>query len=156
MIQKFINTMKNLLQRLIILFKQIIGNMFSKFREHSHLAVKITDALKASVENPISDVAVILIPGDVDDKILAKLKTVIGPIAEKTALIHGILQESETNSDVVAVIIAKLKEMKPELRVNFWVTFSSELVLALTDGKISLAEAYILAQLAFLELRKNK
>jgi spermidine/putrescine-binding protein len=155
MILKFINIMKNLLNNLINFVKKIIGTAFDALKEQSHLAVKITDALKSAVESPIADIVVNLIPGDVDDKILAKLKIIIGPIAEKTALIHGILQESETNSDVVAAVIAKLKEMKPELRANFWVTFSAQLNLALADGKISLAEAYILAQLAFLESRKK-
>jgi spermidine/putrescine-binding protein len=156
MITKFINFMKNLFNAIVSFTQRILGNVFNTFKEQSHTAVKVTDLLKRVVESPITDVVVTLIPGDVDDKILAKLRTVIGPVAEKTALAHGILQSSDTNSDVVDAVIQKLKELKPELRANFWVTFSAELNLALADGKISFSEAYILAQLAFLEIRKNR
>lgn len=156
MITKIINFMKKLLNQLISFVSRILGNAFDKFRDQSHLAVRVTDLLKHAVESPIADVVVTLIPGNVDDVLLAKLRRVIDPVVEKTALVHGILQASNSQSDVVASVIAALVEMKPELRGNFWVTFSAELNLALADGKLSFSEAYILAQLAFLELRKNK
>jgi spermidine/putrescine-binding protein len=156
MLTKFINFMRNLFNSLVAFVTKIIGNVFEKFKEQSYLAVKVTDMLKSAVESPIADVIVTLIPGDTDDKLLIKLRAIIGPVVEKVGMAHGILQASETNSDVIEAVIAKLKEMKPELRSNFWVTFSAELNLALADGKISFAEAYILAQLAFLEIRKNR
>lgn len=147
--------MKNLLNSLLAFVTRIIGNVFDTFRAQSHVAVKVTDILKKAVESPIADAVVTLIPGDIDDKLLAKLRSVVGPVAEKTALAHGILQVSDTNSDVIEAVVTKLKEIKPELRSNFWVTFSAELNLALADGKISFSEAYILAQLAYLEARKK-
>lgn len=156
MLTKFINFMKNLFNSIASFVRRLVGNVFETFREQSHIAVKVTDLLKNAVESPIADAVVALIPGEGDNIILAKLRTIVGPVAKKTAIAHGILQASDTNSDVISSVIDALKELKPELRSYFWVTFSAELNLALADGKISFSEAYILAQLAYLELRKNK
>jgi len=147
--------MKNLLAKLTLLVQVFLDKAFKELRKQSIVVVKVTGLLKKAVESPIADGVVNLIPGDEDDKILAKLREKVVPVLEKVAIAHGILHASSTNSDVINAVIEKLKELHPELRASFWVVFSGELNMALADGKISLAEALILAQLAYVEIFKK-
>jgi hypothetical protein len=121
------------------------------------VAVKVTYGLKKVVESPVLDVITDIIPGDLDDKIQEKLRLIVPIVAQKLAIAHGILKESETDSNAVAAIIEYLKS--PELnigtRVSFWIMFSGELNKALSDDRMTLSEAVALAQLVYTEI-KNK
>jgi hypothetical protein len=46
--------------------------------------------------------------------------------------------------------------MNPDARVSFWVLFSGELNKALSDNKLDLAEAFVLSQMAYIELKRAK
>lgn len=147
--------MKKLFEKIAAFVRKALGTIFDEFRKHSEAAVKVTANIKKFVESPITDVVTTLIPGDVDDAIAAKLRVVLPQVLQKVAIMHGILKENETNADVIENIIANLKEINPDARVSFWVLFSGELNKALSDGKLELAEAFILAQMAYLELKKK-
>lgn len=148
--------MKTLISKLILLVKVFLDKAFKELRKQSILVVKVTDIIKKAVESPVADTVVDLIPGEGDDELLQKLREKVVPILVKVSIAHGILHSSETNSDVISAVITKLKESNPDLRSSFWVIFSGELNLALADGKINLAEALVLAQLAYLEIVKKK
>lgn len=148
--------MKKLFEKLSSFVKSILGNIFDEFKKHSEAAVKVTGNIKKLVESPIADVVVTVIPGDVDNAIVEKLRKVLPEVTQKVAILHGILKENDTNSDIVASVIENLKQMNPDARVSFWVLFSGELNKALSDGKLELAEAFVLSQMAYIELKKNK
>lgn len=148
------NCMKKFLEKLRLFVVSVVGNVFDLFRLNSEVAVKITSILKKYVEDPASDLIVSIIPGDIDNIILAKLKKVLPVVLEKVSLAHGILLSSETDSDVVSAVIDHLKSISPELRAAFWVSFSGELNVALSDGKLSFAEAVALAQLVYINSKK--
>ncbi len=148
--------MKKLFKQIVDFIKNLYGDTFELLRNKSGVAVKVTDKLKSVVESPFADVVVDLIPGDVDNAILTQLKVVVPKVAWKLSVAHGILQASDTNSDAIAKLIEKLKEMHPEARVAFWVLFAGEVNLALSDGKITLSEALTLSQLAYTEIKKKK
>jgi hypothetical protein len=147
--------MKKLFEKLAFFVQRLLGNVFAEFRKHSEAAVRVTSKIKQLVESPITDVITTLIPGDIDDKIAEKLREVLPIALTKIAILHGILKENETNADVIGDIISNLKEMNPNARIAFWVMFSGELNVALSDGKLQLAEAFILAQMAYLEIKNT-
>jgi hypothetical protein len=148
--------MKKLFEKLSSFVKSLLGNVFDEFRKHSELAVKVTDNIKKLVESPIADVAVTIIPGDVDNILVEKARNILPEVVEKVAILHGILKENDKNSDIVNSVIENLKQLNPDVRVSFWVLFSGELNKALSDGKLTLAESFVLAQMAYIELKKNK
>jgi len=148
--------MKKLFEKLSSFVKSILGNIFDEFKKHSEAAVKVTGNIKKLVESPIADVVVTVIPGDIDNAIVEKLRKVLPEVTQKVAILHGILKENDTNSDIIASVIENLKQMNPDARVTFWVLFSGELNKALSDGKLDLAEAFVLSQMAYIELKKNK
>jgi len=143
--------MKKLLDKISLFLSTLIGGLFELFRKHAELAVKITGNLKAIIESPITGVIADLIPGDLDNKVLLRLQKVVPVVAEKMALTYGILKENDKNSDAYDAIVKHLKQLNPDARASFWIIFSGELNLALSDGKLTLAEAVSLAQLVYAE-----
>jgi hypothetical protein len=148
--------MKKIFEKLSSFVKNLFGNVFSELKKHSELAVKVTDNIKKLVESPIADVISVIIPGDADDILIAKARVVLPQVVEKVAILHGILKENDTNSDVVANIIENLKQLNPDARISFWVMFAAELNKALSDGKLTLAESFVLTQMSYIELKNNK
>lgn len=149
--------MKNFFKRLIDFVKNKYQDLFEIFRKNSEVAVKVTHALKNAVENPMVDIVTDIIPGDLDDKIHEKLRLIVPIVAQKIAIAHGILKESETNSNAITAIVDYLKspEVNVGVRASFWIMFSGELNKALSDDKITLSEAVALAQLVYTEIKKK-
>jgi hypothetical protein len=150
------NTMKKLFEKLTSFVRGALGLAFDQFRTHAEVAVKMTANIKKIVESPIGDTIVTLIPGDIDNKILAKLRQVLPQVLERMLILSNIVKENDTNTDVIESIISHLKNLHPEARVSFWVLFSAELNRALSDGKIEMAEAFVLSQMVYLEIKKDK
>lgn len=146
-----------LLRRLELFFITVFAKEFELLKKNSEVAVKITNSLKSIVESPILDVATYLIPGDLDDKILVKARSVVPRIAMEMAIAHGIIQQATTNQQVYAAIVEHIRKVhNPEGRVGFWLEFSARLNQALADGKIEFGEAASLAQIVYLELKRQK
>lgn len=135
---------------------RFFGNLFRTtgefLRKNSEVAVKATQVLKSIVESPVVDVIVTLTPTGLDNAIAAKLRKVMPEVVTKMALAHNIIEKSTVPSVAIARIVDYLKILKPEARTAFWLQFSAELNHALADGKITFAEAVILAQMAYKEL----
>jgi len=152
-----IEKMKNFIKKVTGFLKNLFTDLFEELKKNSFLAVKITDKLKEMVESPVLDFVVDnLIKGEVDNFILEKLRVILPEVAFKIAVVHGIMQESDSSSESIAKLVEYLKGLNPNARVAFWVLFSGELNLSLADGKINLAEAFALAQLAYNELKGRK
>lgn len=153
--KKFINYMKNLLQNLVSWVKVILGNLLEHFKVSAKIAIDITTKLKLIVESEVLDLAVDLIPGDVDNKVLDKIRSILPLVIKKVSLVAGIVSDSDTNSEAVKKFIEHLRTLNPEGRKAFWVTFAAEMNIALSDGKLSFPEAVILTQLTYAELTKK-
>lgn len=148
--------MKKFLDKIWRSLNDLFQTTFDFLIKNSIVAVRITDVLKNVVEHQLAEFVVTVIPGEIDDKILHILKKVVPEISHKLAVIHGLLQEGDSKSDSIDRIITYLQSLNPDARVSFWIMFSGELNLALSDGKINLAEAVALAQLSFNELKNRK
>jgi hypothetical protein len=145
--------MKNLIRKIGAFLKKLTGKAFELLRNNASLAVEVTNRLKTIVESGTAGTVVELIPGKADDAALAVLRKVLPIVANKLALVFGALKENANNADAVEAIIEKLKALSPELRGSFYLAFSAELSAALSDGKISLAEAASLAQMLYIEAK---
>lgn len=149
--------MKEFIKKLTDIIKKLFSDLFEILKENSIIAVKITDKLKDIVESNILDFVVDnLIEGQTDNIILDKLRKLVPEVAFKIAVVHGIMKESDSSSESIAKMVEYLKSLNPNARIAFWVMFSGELNLALADGKINLAEAFMLSQLAYNELKNKK
>jgi hypothetical protein len=148
--------MKNLIKRITSIAKKLFSDAFIFLKAQSIVVVNVTDMLKSAVESDVVKFIVENSPTKIDDVILEKLKVEIPKVAFKIAVVHGIMSNSDNSSEAIDKLITHLKGLNPGARVSFWVMFSGELNLALSDGKINLSEAFMLAQLAYNELKNNK
>jgi len=153
--KKFIKYMKNLFQQILNWVKGTLGNLLEHFKGVAKIAVEITTKLKFIVESEALDVAVDLIPGNLDNKILDKIRIILPQVIKRVSLVAGIVSESDSNSEAIQKFIAHLRSLNPEGRKAFWVTFAAEMNIALSDGKLTFAEAVILTQLTYTELIKK-
>lgn len=151
-----INYMRHLLKKIGEFLRRTTGNAFDALRANASLAVLVTDRLKIIVESDTAAVVADLIPGKMDDVALATLRQVLPVVTKKLAVIFGALQANSKNADAVEVVIAKLRTLAPSMRGAFYLAFSAELNAALSDGKISLAEAAALAQMVYAEMREAR
>jgi hypothetical protein len=148
--------MKNLFQQIVTWVKGVLGTLLDHFKGIAKVAVEVTTKLKFIVESEALDVAVDLIPGDLDNKILDKVRTILPIVIKKISLGAGIINESDSNSEAIQKFIAHLRSLNPEGRKAFWVTFAAEMNISLSDGKLTFAEAVILTQLTYTEFVKGK
>ena len=143
--------MKRIFQYVKDFIQKWIGISFEFAKDNSGVAVDVTNKIKEIVESPVADIVTAIIPSDIDDKIKNKLRLVLPVVAEKMAIMHGILQVSDSNNNTVALIIEHLKSVNKDVRIDFWIRMAAELNIALTDGKISLSEAIALSQIIYAE-----
>lgn len=148
--------MKKLFNRIRDFIKKIFGDSLEYLKRNSATAVKVTEVLKKYVESNIADVAVGLIPGDVDNVILIQLRKIVPEVTIKVALGHNIIQASTIPSEALGKIIEYLKSLGKEGRTAFWISFAAEVNMALADGKLTFTEAVILSQLAYKEFYEAK
>ena len=147
----------NFFKRITNWFVSKFDQLLDKFRQESDVAVKITDKIKNIVldTRPYIDILTDIIPGDLDDKIHDKIVDIVPKVAEKVAIANGILKANDKNSDALGAVIEYLKNTYPGVQQSFWIVFSGELNVALSDGKLSLSEGISLAQYVYQEI-KNK
>lgn len=148
--------MKNVFKQIVNWVKGNLGSVLNQFKITSNTAVLIVGKIKNIVESEAVDVAVDLIPGQVDNLIVDKARLIIPIVIKKLSLASGIIQESNTNSEAVAKFVEHLRSLNPEGRKAFWVTLAAELNIALSDGKLSFAEGVILTQLIYKELADSR
>lgn len=148
--------MKKLFSQIVIWVKALLGNLLEHFKGAAAIAVDVTTKLKSIVESEAMDIAVDLIPGNIDNIILDKIRLILPLVIKKVSFAAGIVEEAESNSDAVHKFIQHLKSLNPDGRKAFWVAFAAELNIALSDGKLSFAEAVILTQMTYAEIVKNK
>lgn len=144
--------MKKVFDKLKFTVRELFGKTYKWLRLNSELSVKVTSQLKKLVESPMADVITDLIPGEFDNGVKIILRKFIPQVAFKVAVFHNIMQESDSPKDAVDRIITYLQTLPVQGRASFWIRFSAELNIALSDGHISLDEAVILTQLAYKEL----
>jgi hypothetical protein len=144
--------MKNVFKQIIIWIKSNLGNLLDQFKITSNTAVLIVGKLKTIVESDVVDIAVDLIPGNIDNLIVDKARIILPIVIKKLSLVSGIAQDSTTNSEAVSKFIEYLRGLEPEGRKAFWVTLAAEINIALSDGKLSFSEGVILTQLIYTEL----
>ena len=105
------------------------------------------------IENPLVNWAVLLTPTKKDDALLAKAKVLIPQVGVKVAMAMGILNqvnESETTEQAFGKVLEYVSKSLPmEGRAIFYRELSGQLAEALSDGKVSTAEAVALVQLIF-------
>jgi len=126
-----------------------------KKKKIAEAAVKVMDLIKQAIENPLTAKVVEFIPGDVDDKLLEKLKVLVPQVAVQVASVNTLLQAKGTPEEIVAQYVKYIQTVAPSLRPQQYQSIVGHLIANLSDGKISFAEGMKLGQETY-DLLKEK
>lgn len=151
MIMKIVNFFK----RLWNVANQFLQEAFEKGKVFAPVAIAFTDQIKYYVEHPMVDVATDVIPGQWDNDIVEKVRSIRKEVAKRLLTIAGVVEESENVNELYAKVVECIQNVKPELRANFYILLSAELNKALADGNLTIAESIIATQAAFAESKRK-
>lgn len=149
MITKLKNIMKKLWEFIKSIVPRILEGLFDFAKKHAELAVKVTNALKEAVEHPAADFLVNLTKTDLDNKALAILRKVLTVVVKKVAVVHGVVSGSEDENEAIRKLVEHIRSLPKDERPSYYVQFAAEVLLAYTNGRISVAQAYYLPQLVY-------
>lgn len=119
------------------IFKSI-ANLFEGLKEDAkqaiHIGVKITDALKSfDDKNPlVADLLTAVIPGDLDDKIKAKLRECMPFILVQLRLAEG----GDVN-EILLNAIKNLQGLQGDFKKDFLDSLAVQIALVVADGKVT-------------------
>lgn len=148
--------MKNVFEFIKNLFNKVLGKAVDLFREHAEISITIVENLKKALDSNVTDLVTALIPGEIDNVVVAKLREVLPIVLEKVALSNNIVKTGKTHSEIIDLVLKHLKKANEDSKRLFWITLAAELNVALSNGKLSFSEGLLLSQLVYKEFKKRK
>lgn len=121
--------------------KRVFTGAYDLLQDKGYIAVMVTNQLKNLISSPVMDVLTAIIPGEVDNLIVSKLRVTIPKVALKVAAVHGVVSENERPSQALKVLFHHLNTLPEAARAKFWIDFAANLNVDLEDGNLSLAES---------------
>lgn len=147
--------MKKVFQSIKEFVQRIFNRAFAIAKANSEVAVQIVQKLKEVIDSPIVDLINAIIPGDFDSVITTKIRQVLPEVVIKFAIAHNIIQSSENPTTALEKIKEYIATLPGEGRGSFYARFAADFAVALSDGQITLPEAYALTQSIYVEFYKN-
>lgn len=128
-------------------FFKRLGNWFKKFFKRSKaiaekvipIGIEVVEEIKKVVDSPVTPLINMLIPGNLDDAIAAKVKQLL-PQVLATLKISNECAKKTTPDEVVQCVIAHLRTLRPHERHDFWLKIAAKVSAALSDGKLTWTE----------------
>lgn len=128
---------------------------FGLIKNHSFIAVAITQNLKKAVEGDWDNRIVSLLPGNLPPIALAAAEKYLPLVARHVLTVHNILQVEKQN-DSVGQLIEYLRGLDKEDRGDKLAAIAARMNIYLADGSISLSEAWKEAQIIYQDFFKGK
>jgi hypothetical protein len=127
-------------------FKRIfsgIGKLFDKTHKIADqvipVAIEVVEKIKYVMDSPLLPVLTMLIPGQVDDVIAAKIKQYLPDVLLKLKISNECAQK-KTADEIIQCAIAALRQYDPQAQKANFLNIASMLSAALADGKLTWAE----------------
>lgn len=151
--------MKKFLQKLWAGIVDLYDRLVGTSKKVVPLAINIVEAIKKVMDSPVDDVILeiirLAIPGDADDKMIAKVKDIVEKwlpeILLRLKLADSIAGIEDKNEQLKA-ILEQLK-LSPDAVKNVYYHGLASLILEkLSDGKIQWADAVAISEYAYQHL----
>lgn len=126
-------------------FRKLFARAKEFLNKEIPIAVAVVENLKLFMDSPLPVLITSLIPGDVDDKIAARIKEMLPTILVELKIAQGVTALA-SNDEVIQAAIAHLKTLTSDMRYGYWLMIASHLSQDLSDGKLSWAEIVTLVQ----------
>lgn len=143
-----------MLKKIGLWIKNFFTKSFDFLEINAAKAVKIVDAVKAAVNNPLIDMVTSLTLTPVDNMAVATVRHYVAKVAEQMLIAEKIIGINKTEAQILKELTKYLADKSPDARAKFYVELAGELAVILSDGKITLSEAISLTQLVFSQQKK--
>lgn len=116
--------MKKFFEKVITLFKTLLGKLDIEILEHAEQAIAIGNQLKSFLNGSLSATIVNLIPGDWDNKLAAKATEIINKIMPELLKLEDCTKLS-TEAERYLCYVQKIAELSPKMQNAFIFKFAS-------------------------------
>ena len=155
--------MKKFLKRIWEYIKDLYEGLIRTTKKYVPLAIKIVDSIKKVMDSPVDDIILGIIsntiPGETDDKLIAKVKAVVEEWVPKILLelkiVESISNIEGTNAQLQA-ILDELKKLSPETQAIVWHGLASLILEKLSDGELSWADSVAIAEYYYQNIHNKK
>lgn len=138
-------SLKKFLSNLWKGIKHIFDSIEDDLKKLVPIAIKVVEAIKTFDESIVSDVMTALIPGEVDDKIVQKLREFLPKVLLELNMIDAIAGITDPNEQLKA-ILARIKLSPKSSQDVFYHGVASLILSELSDGKFSWSDAVAVAE----------
>lgn len=125
--------------------KKLFSSVSTIAEKYVRPAIQIVEAIKKAVDSPVMPVITALIPGNIDDVVLYRLKKALPTVLQRLR----IADECAKQTDPLQVIICAIKNLKdyePDARAATYHSIATLLSVYLSDGKLTWSEAVHLTE----------
>jgi len=155
--------MKKLLKKIWDTVKAMYENLIGRTQKYVPIAVKIVEGIKKVMDSPVDDVILAVvetaIPGDADDKMIEKVKSVVETWLPKILLelkIVDTIANIPGTNDQLQAILSEIKKLSPESQAMIYHGFASLFIEKMSDGELSWSDSIALAEYAYQNYIKPK
>ena len=145
--------MKKVLSKIGDWIRGVFDAAFQKLKRHSGIAVDVTQAIKRIVVDNATtvDILTAIIPGTWDNGLVTILRRVIPEVAARVLISHNIIQATDDPETALPKLVEYLKTLPQEGQVDYWITISTRVAAALSDGRVTMAEIAGITQAIYWE-----
>ena len=144
--------MKQILNWLTSLWTKVFKG-YDWLRPRAIAAVNVVNMIKNNVSS-VADTIVAITPTKKDDEFLVKAKKAAEKVVTEMAAVEGIIAGNETFETALQDFVSYLDSKTEKARLKFWVELAGQIVVVLSDGRVTINEAIALAQIIYGEIKK--
>lgn len=142
--------------------KELYDVLLNRTKKWIPVAVNIVEGIKKVMDSEVDDVVLAIvkaaIPGETDDFIINKVKSVVEKWLPKILLelqITESIANIQDKNEQLKAILAKIKVSSDETQNVFYHGLASLILEKLSDGKITWSESVLLAEYYFKNIKQK-
>jgi len=124
---------------------RLFGGIKTIAEKYIRPSIQVVEALKKAVDSPLLPIITQLIPGNIDDVILYRLKKALPTVLLRLRIADECAKQSDP-MEVVLCAIKNLKGYEPDAKAATYHSIAALLSVYLSDGKLSWSEAVHLTE----------
>lgn len=138
-------SLQSLLAKIINEVKNLFSHMPSELQLAVHVGVTVAENLKSFVNSPAADILTAIIPGTLDDSIVAALRTALPKILIELKLVDSTYNLTDP-AQITEAAMKVLQDMDGDIKSAFLHDISILIAQVTADGKLTWSDAVYLLE----------
>lgn len=135
--------------------KGLFHNLAEEEKKLLPIVVTIIQNIKTFSDSPVADVLTALIPGDVDDKLCARLQDFLPKILTQLNMLNTCQALPDANAQLQC-ILTNLKLSSDDAKNIYYHGLASLILTELSDGKLSWSDCTAIAEYYYKNIWKEQ